>query len=132
MNRGDLIFVYKDNINKSKCYIVYDKGLVLGMTLTGAIIEPIDKFKLDKENVIVLLQPIAELTYRKKKELTDILFTLLTGERKLSIKEKLNFLKYVARLYKEVLDFSFTDYPTMPVTAQNISESSKFSIQIIN
>ena len=131
MNRGDLILVYKDNVNKSKCYIVYDKGLVLGMSLTGATIQPVDKFKLDKENTIVLLQPMAELTYRKKKELTDILFTLLTGERKLSFKEKINFFIYVSRLYKELLDFTFTDYPATPVTPQNVVESSKFSIQII-
>jgi len=125
MNKGDILFVYKDILNESKPYIIYDRNIAIGTTLAGISLLNINTLS-DKlqYKVITIAQ---DISWQKKKKLNEFMTKLITKQIVPSFKERLNFLKYLTWIYEKTINVRLLDNP-VPITLNNILESDKIII----
>jgi len=92
MKIGDLI------ISDNKLYVVYDRNIAITASLTQLDVVDVEMFKSIEHCVIEL-----EIGNKKKLKLRRILKNLLTGGIQLSLKERLNFNKFISWMLTNML-----------------------------
>ena len=124
MNTGDILIVYKDDVKNGKPYIIYNKTFGITSTLWGTKIEFLDVFIKNTDYKYVLLTPVKELSWLKKKKLMDYITDLFIGNTSLMLRQRLHFLEFIVWLYEEVLDIKLLENP-MFINIDNIMGSDQ-------
>ena len=119
---GDIV-VCRDNGSIAGIYIAYDKKAVVGATIFGARIRSVKELYIQFKQVEVY-SPREELSYARRKRLSEKLISLINGADKLSFRERLNFEKYIVWLYQDELKLELFEHPSYRPTVKNIIESN--------
>lgn len=120
MNCGDLVIAQKDN--KKRIFIAYDKFLIVGAELSGLqLLAPNDL--ISDGYTVTLHRGLAPLQYRMRRRLNNLLLGLISKRNSLSLKERLNFDKYISYTYKTLLNIDVLDHPSITPSIDNFLQS---------
>jgi len=112
MKIGDLI------ISENKLFIVYDRNIAITANLTQLDIVDVDRFNNVEHCVIEL-----EIGNKRKLKLRRILKHLLTGSIQLSLKERVNFNKYISWMLTNMLKID--------IIPQHIAQNNRSIIEYL-
>ena len=128
MNKGDIIIAYKDDVNAGIPIIAYDKNIGITTSLFEKNIVNIEKYLNDNKFNYIVIRPVIDTSWQKRKKLNDYLTRLVVGDISLTFRQRLHFLDYVLWLYEELLDIKVLDNPVMP-TINNLIKSDKIALK---
>ena len=120
MNKGDILLIFENAIEKSTPYLVYDKNIAIGATLTGVVLLNLNTLPDNIGYKTVSLSD--DIGWQKKKRLNDFLTSLITRNVTPTLKERVHFLKYILWIYEHTLGIKILENP-IPITISNILES---------
>lgn len=118
MHCGDIVFTSDNNV-----YIVYDKQLLIGASILGIKVVSLKQLYLGNNN-LEIYRSIYDIDYRKKKKMFEHLASLMYKKSTLSLKERMNFLKYIFILYRDLFKIDLTEHHTVKITSENIKAST--------
>jgi len=122
MQKGDILIIYKDNINSGTPIMIYDKNIGISADMWEIKLVRIDDVTADNNHIVI--KPLEDTTWQKKKKLNEHMSDIITGKIKPSFRQRLHFLDYILWIYEELLDIKLLECP-MPVTIENLMDSDK-------
>jgi len=120
MITGDIVFL-KNNDEIIKSYIAYDKNLVVGTNLFGVTLETIDYLR--KKGDVSIMRPKKDPKYFRRNELASYLRELIMKTKRLSYKERINFIRYIVMLYNQIFKIDLIEHPAIEINNKNVYHS---------
>lgn len=120
MTKGDIIIISRDN--KEELLIAYDKHTAIQSSLLNTKLIQVDL--LDSSYNIEVYSLNKELSYSRKKNLTNFLVGLVTHNIKPSLRERLDFTKYIISSLNNYVDIKLLEN-LESYTINNLKMSNK-------
>ena len=128
MQQGDIVVYYKDSLKDAKIGLAYDSKLVVTADWRGVHLVTIKMLRLGNERNINVYRTTSTLSHARKTRIRDALIDIGLGYRKLSWRERINFSRFIVKLYHDIINIEVTDNEHSYNLIKSLSNSTKLDL----